>query len=134
MLASEVAKLLTFVGSVEGREAATQQQVAAWLTLLEPVDYEVAARAAREHYLNESRRLWPADILNWRDVHDVAEVESFATVGLRVSEQRWTNAQVLPAEEVENLGAAEARGDGEGYARRLSILYGLQERPKEVGA
>lgn len=131
---SEVTKLLVFVGSVEGREAATKLQVAAWADLIGVVEFEVAMSAAREHYLNESRRLWPADILNWRDVHEVAEVESFAAVGLRASEQRWTNAQVLPVEEVENLGAAEARGEGEGYARRLSILYGLQERPKEVGA
>ena len=134
MLASEVAKLLTFVGSVEGREAATEQQTAAWLTLLEPVEYSDAAQAAKEHYLNESRRLWPADILNWRDRHAVSEVESYAQSGLVLSEQMWVNASILPAQEVELLGAQHAAGNGEAYARRLQILYSLKERPSEVGA
>lgn len=132
MQASEVAKLLTFVGSVEGREAATKQQVAAWLTLLEPVEYSDAAQAAKEHYLNESRRLWPADVLNWRDAHEVRAEEAAAESGLAISERMWSNASVLPVEEVERLGAAFSAGDGAAYARRLEILFGLSPRPREV--
>lgn len=62
MLKSEVAKLLVFSASVEGREA-TDLEVAAWAELLADVDYEVASEIAREHYRNEPRRLWPADVL-----------------------------------------------------------------------
>lgn len=134
MQASEMAKLLTFVGSVEGREAATKQQVAAWLTLLEVLDYEDAAQAARDHYLNESRRLWPADVLNWRDRQVVSSGEDFEQQGLLLSQRLWVNASILPAEEAAQLGKQTAVGNGEAYARRLTILYGLTERPKEVGA
>lgn len=134
MKKSEVAKLLTFVGSVEGREAATDLQVEAWATLIDVVKFVDAMQAAKEHYLNESRRLWPADILNWRDAHVKAEVEDVARTGLVLSQRLWVNAMVLPAEEIVRLGAEEAAGRGEQYAHRLQVLFGLTERPKAVGA
>lgn len=62
MLKSETAMLLVFSASVEGREA-TELEVAAWFELLSDVDYAEAAEIAREHYRNEARRLWPADVL-----------------------------------------------------------------------
>lgn len=63
MLKSEVAKLLVFSASVEGREA-TELEVAAWHELLKDVEYADAADVAREHYRGVSRRLWPADVRN----------------------------------------------------------------------
>ena len=134
MLASEVAKLLTFVGSVEGREAATEQQVAAWLTLLEPVEYADAAQAAREHYLNESRRLWPADILDWRDRQVKSSVEDFDQIGLVLSEQLWSNAVVIPAEWVRELGRVSVSEPGQldALRRRLTLQFQLTERPGEI--
>ena len=62
MLKSEVAQLLVFSASVEGREA-TELEVAAWFELLSDVEFAAAAAIAREHYRNEPRRLWPADVL-----------------------------------------------------------------------
>lgn len=79
MLKSEVAKLLVFSASVEGREA-TELEVAAWTELLGGVEYADAAAIAREHYRNEPRRLWPADVLfalRARDLEDEGQAVEF---------------------------------------------------------
>ncbi len=61
MRKSEVAMLLTFVQSLQGREV-TELQVEAWHELLADVDYQPALAAVRSHYRNETRAIWPADI------------------------------------------------------------------------
>lgn len=59
---SETAKLVVFSASVEGREA-TEIEMGAWHQLVGDLDYQAAMCAAREHYLSQSRRLWPADLI-----------------------------------------------------------------------
>jgi hypothetical protein len=61
VLKSEVAKLLTFVQSLQGREV-TELQVEAWHSLLGDVQYQEAMSVAQTHYATETRPLWPADI------------------------------------------------------------------------
>jgi hypothetical protein len=58
---SQVALLLVFVHSLQGREV-TELMVEAWAELLDGVEYDAAMEVAREHYRTESRPLWPADI------------------------------------------------------------------------
>lgn len=62
MKKSEVAQLLVFSASIEGREA-TELEVEAWYRIVGEVDYATATEVAEEHYRNEARRLWPADVL-----------------------------------------------------------------------
>jgi len=62
MLKSEVVDLLTYRLGVEGSPFA-EVNVEAWHTLLAEVNAVDAMRAAKNHYANESRRLWPADVL-----------------------------------------------------------------------
>lgn len=62
MLKSELAKLLVFSASIEGRET-TELEVEAWWELVASLDYEVAKARAIEHYRESPRRLWPADVL-----------------------------------------------------------------------
>lgn len=62
MKKSEVALLLVFSASVEGREA-TELEVEAWHRLLADVEYEAAAAIAESHYRESPRRLWPSDVL-----------------------------------------------------------------------
>lgn len=61
MKKSEVALLLVFAHSLQGREV-TELEVEAWHGLLDDVDAAEAMEAARVHYRTESRPLWPADI------------------------------------------------------------------------
>lgn len=58
---SEVALLLVFGASLQGREV-TDLQVEAWTKLLADVPFQDAMDVAEAHYRNESRALWPADI------------------------------------------------------------------------
>lgn len=61
MTLSQVAEMLAFVNSLEGRET-TELEVRAWHSILSEVDAGAAADAVSEHYRVESRRIWPADI------------------------------------------------------------------------
>lgn len=61
MKKSEVAMLLVFVASLQGREV-TELMVEAWAGLLDDVKFEPAMEAAKAFYRTESRPLFPADI------------------------------------------------------------------------
>ena len=61
MQKSEVALLLVFGASLQGREV-TELQVEAWAKLLTDVPFDAAMNVAEAHYRTESRALWPADI------------------------------------------------------------------------
>jgi hypothetical protein len=58
---SEVAKLVVYAASVQGREA-TDLQVEAWAPLLVDVPLEDGWERVRAHFENQSRELWPADV------------------------------------------------------------------------
>jgi hypothetical protein len=62
---SEVAELVIYAQSMQGREA-TDLQIEAWHTLLAEVPVDVAKGRARAHFAAESRELWPADVLRTR--------------------------------------------------------------------
>lgn len=64
MRKSEVAKVLAFAASIDDREVTTQM-IEAWHDLLGDMEYGVALEAARLHFANESRALWPADVILW---------------------------------------------------------------------
>lgn len=64
MRKSETAKVLVFAASIDGREVTTQV-IDAWHDLLGDMEYGVALEAARLHFANESRALWPADVIFW---------------------------------------------------------------------
>lgn len=73
MRKSEVAELVIYAQSMQGREA-TDLQVEAWATLLVDVDADVARERAERHFRTESRELWPADLLVMRaDDYDAAD-------------------------------------------------------------
>jgi hypothetical protein len=62
MQKSEVAKLLTFVHSVQGGEP-NQVEVAAWHDLIGHLDYDDAMQTAIRHFRSQARRIWPVDII-----------------------------------------------------------------------
>lgn len=131
MKKSEVAKVLTFVSSVEGREAATPLQVDAWFELVEDLDYTAAMGAAREHYLSESRRLWPADLRGAVSSSDVQFDIDAEQAGRMLSEQLWKNAVLIPYEALVVLGAARLRNDDRALVetrRALENDFGLRRR------
>jgi hypothetical protein len=130
-----MAKVLVFVSSVEGREAATKLQLAAWMELAGDLDYGQAMDAARSHYLSESRRLWPADL---RRVVSSAG-EQFAIdaeqVGRSLSEALWSNAVLIPNEYVVELGEARMQNADRvlvALRETLEAEYGLIRRQQAV--
>lgn len=65
MQKSQVAELVIYAQSIQGREA-SKLQIEAWHTLLADVEFDVAIGRARRHFAESSRELWPADILRRR--------------------------------------------------------------------
>jgi hypothetical protein len=65
MLKSETAILLAFAQGIDGRDF-SEQSVEAWHEVIGDLEFDTAMAAAKRHYKEESRRLFPADILkNW---------------------------------------------------------------------
>lgn len=135
MKGSEMTKLMVFVGSVEGRDAATQLQEKAWMDLIGHLEFGAAMDAAREHYRTESRRLWPADLLGAVRSGGEQAVLDFEVEGARLSEGMWANASRLPRDFVRALGQIAADGDPgavQGFVAQLELDFDLRRRLKAV--
>jgi hypothetical protein len=57
---------------MQGREA-TDLMVESWHTLLVDADAEVVRERARQHFMTQSRELWPADLLSMQALEFDAE-------------------------------------------------------------
>lgn len=66
MKKSEMAMLLVFVHSVQGG-GPNDLEVEAWHEIVGGLSYQDASEAARKHFREESRRLWPADLIARRE-------------------------------------------------------------------
>jgi hypothetical protein len=64
---SEVGELLILAAAYEHRPAPVEGDVEAWHLIIGYYDADLARECLLEHYAEETRRLWPADIVRRAD-------------------------------------------------------------------